>query len=157
MVNLHWWEVYQAAITGVMRHVKSIQDNRKSTPYMDSEYARWGVNVEGAIAECAFAKAFGMYWGQSVDTFKEPDVGNRVQVRQTEKDTHCLIVKEKDNDNHIYVLLIGSRGHYWIVGWILGKDAKQKKWIFDPRKTGVVSYFVPQSELHPIETIREVL
>lgn len=105
----------------------------------------------GAKGEAAFAKFLN---GPSsppltVNTFKSiPDVG-KYEVRTRSKPLYDLFVRKDDPDNRPFVLVLSHLDPtFIIVGWILGKDAKQPLWLknhggFQP------AYFVPRSALHP--------
>ena len=60
----------------------------------------WDVDIEGAAAEEAFCRYRGLYWGGHIDTFKAADVGDNIQVRCTELEDGCLILRGEDNPEH---------------------------------------------------------
>ena len=102
------------------------------------------INIEGALAECAWAKHLGKFWakGETGDL----DVG-RVNVRSTRWESGSLILHPEDKDDVTYYLMVGANGSYRIAGHILAKDGKQEKYWADKQKTGRWAYFVPQSDL----------
>jgi hypothetical protein len=110
----------------------------------------WTFNIEGAAAEVAVAQALGLHWhpsaGQQSKT--EPDVGP-VQVRHTTDARHGLIVYKWDADESPFVLVVGAVPHFVVVGWMLGKDAKQTKW-WEPDRLRDRAYLVPKAALKPI-------
>lgn len=150
MIELTPIEIAIAANVGIIRRVASIQKglvdqlhSRKSNP--------WQVDIEGACAEQACAKALGLHWGAGVNTFKAPDLGGNIQVRSTT--SRSLIIRDRDPDEDIFVLIVGQAPRYEIVGWILGKDGKNPLWRKDANNIGRPAYFVPQDKLNPIEKI----
>jgi hypothetical protein len=99
----------------------------------------------------AFAKAAGIYWDAAFDTFSKPDVGS-FQVRTRSRSDYELLVRQCDADDERFVLVTGTMPEFSVRGWILGADAKQERWL---RTHGgrPPAYFVPHSELQPIEKI----
>ena len=108
----------------------------------------WTDDIEGAAAEMAWAKLRDRYWSYAVNTFKSGDVGN-VQVRSASRPTDSLIVRAKDSDIDVFVLMIGRSPTFRAVGWMRGKAAKQEKWERGPNNRPP-AWFVPQSELNTI-------
>lgn len=130
-----------------------------------------GNHLVGAHGEHAFAKRLGIarqphrrfgicsicncYVG-TVNTFKRGGDVDAYQVRTRRYARANLIVREKDRDTDIFVLVVpdlrdGKDFHMQVrswrmVGWILGADAKQFRWRNDPRARGA-AYFVPQEAL----------
>jgi len=104
----------------------------------------------------AAAKALGLYWCASVDTFKAADIGDSMQVRLTDKPDGSLIVREGDSNEHEFILVIGSEGRYRVRGWLSGRDAKQRHWLksYGNREP---AYFVPQSDLKSLEALRALI
>lgn len=113
-----------------------------------------GLHLTGAAGEIAVAKALGVYWAPSVGTFKAPDLGSNVQVRTRTNDSHDLIVRSDDSSSDYFVLVIGRLPVFRIVGWILGADAKREQWV-QMHGGRPPAYFIPQSELTPINTPME--
>ena len=144
-----------AATIGVKRRVQSLQFS-KGPDYHKRPHnpARmWKNDIEGAVAELAFAKFLGVEWNAGINTFKQPD-GLDYQVRSTTIPNYSLVVRQKDSDYDKYVLVIGYSMYMWdfhpptyyIVGWVPGKDAKQEDWAYSPREN-FHYYLVPQKEL----------
>ena len=106
-------------------------------------------DILGCRGELALAKALGEEWDESVNTFKNPDVGD-VQVRATELDRGSLIIRPNDPDDHMYVLVTGVAPNFIVRGYIYGKDAKHAKFVRSPNGREP-AYFVPQSALTEIE------
>ena len=111
---------------------------------------QWQNIVNGTVSEYAIAKWLGIHWNPTQDRPDTDlgDIGTRIQIRMTDLEDGCLIVKPTDPDNHIFVFVIGSTMEadppyrFKLAGIKLGKDCKKLKW---QREGG--AYFVPQSEL----------
>ena len=147
--KLSWLEVELAAKVGIARHIASrklgLQDNHCPR---DGEriHERWGMDINGACGELAVAKAIGIYWAPTVNTFKSvPDV-DAYEVRTTPGKKNSLIVRSDDASDRIYILVIGSGQVFKVIGWILGEDAKKNKWLRNPGGRDPAC-FVPQSAL----------
>lgn len=151
-ISLRQGEMLQAGTVGLLRRIMSVD---KLNDQMHSPDANpWQIDIEGAMAELAFAKATGMFWSAGINTFKAPDVG-RVQIRSTPKKDNSLIIRSNDKDDDVFVLVIGSAPDYTIAGWIRGREGKDPQWVRSPNG-GASAYFVPQSHLRPIQELREV-
>jgi hypothetical protein len=150
-VRLEWFEISAAAQVGVSRNVEAIRAGYRSR--MRGKDSMWDRHVLGALGECAFAKATGRYWSGSVNTFKSGgDVGNTIQIRTRSKHDYDLIVRDDDRDDDIYVLVTGGPQEFLVHGWMLCADAKSKQFVSDYGGYGE-AYFVPQSELRPVEEL----
>lgn len=147
-VKLTWHELMTAAQIGLRRQIEAMAKGLPDKHGLDAEKG-WGVHIEGAAGELAFAKATNRYWGGSVNTFKVGgDVGD-IQVRTRSRDDYELLVRDDDRDEDCFVLVIGRAPKFKIMGYLTGKDAKQSKW----RQTHggrEPAFFVPQSELRSV-------
>jgi len=144
-------ELHLAAQNGSLRQIESMSRGLPDKHGFDGP--GWNVHIEGAAGEIAAAKALGVFWGGSVNTFKsEGDIGN-LEIRTTSTKNNRLIVRNGDNDNAIFVLVVGRAPTYEVVGWMRGKDAKQEKYVSAPGGRPP-AYFVPRSDLNPIESLR---
>ena len=137
-------EMWTACLVGLTRRLVSMRkglDKYKHTPFSNFQ-----TDIEGAIAEQCFAKYTRQYWSCSVNSFKEPDVGEW-QVRSTTYPSGHLIVRPNDHD-HYRVALLTTEGHgAQLHGWIETVDAKQDCY-WRPEHD---SWWVPQSALHAFE------
>lgn len=141
-------EVYGAAQIGVMRQVASMQSD--SQPRAGGPDMPWQANIEGALAERAFAKFLGIYWPGTVNAHSAPDVGP-YEIRCRHREGDPLIIRPNDKDDATYVLLIGQNGRYRVIGSILGRLAKRPEWFGNPtsKTNRPPAYFVPQAALTP--------
>lgn len=150
-------EVQWAHSVGLERYRES---RRMNLP--QSDLGRPGANQietdkQAAAGELAFCKFMGFEWEATVNTFKLPDAMGVYQIRQTDLERGSLIVREKDSDNEPYVLITGKGTQFKVVGWMMGGDAKQDKWIRNPNDKKP-AWFVPQREINKnLDALREFL
>lgn len=144
-VSLGNTEIMEAAVVGVMRVVRVIQEHRKDKTKGDPT-EMWLKHIEGALGEKAMAKSRNSYWN-GVNFNFGTDVGKKTEVRTTKYDNGRLLIQEDDDDEKIYWLLTGYNGQYTIRGWMFGKDCKRDEWLDEPQK-GRPCYCVPQNVLN---------
>ena len=148
-VRLEWFEVSRAALVGVSRNVEALRKGCINRLPINDE---WGIHVLGALGECAFAKATNRYWSGSVNTFKDADVGDNIQIRTRSKHSYDLIVRDGDRDDDLYVLVTGGPAEFTLHGWMRCGDAKRAKYRANYGNYGE-AYFVPQSALQPMDPL----
>ena len=109
-------------------------------------------HIIGCVGEMAVAKALGISWTGSVDTFNTvADLGKNLQVRHRSNPNWDLIVRTNDKSDDIFVLSRGMPpGAVEVVGWIRGSEAKDDKWLKDVGGYGRPSYFIPAHALKEI-------
>jgi hypothetical protein len=112
-------------------------------------------HVIGALGECAFAKAMGIYWDGSVGRFagQGADVGT-FQIR-TRSEALPLIIRPADGDTDVFVLVHrGSDMTQWkLAGWMRGAEAKRCGILTDMQ--GGQRYLVDAEILHPMADLWE--
>lgn len=103
----------------------------------------------GVCAEMAAAKALGLYWPASVNSYKAPDLMPDWQVRGRSRHDYELIVRRDDPDEHRYVLVTGLAPKLVVRGWLWGREAKREEWL---RTHGgrPAAYFVPTDVLRRV-------
>lgn len=140
-----------AANIGAQRHIEALTDGLqdKYAARRKKDADPWGLHIEGAAGELAFARAVDRYWSGPVGNFKDADLGTRVQVRTRGHHSHDLIVREADNPAHAYALVTGRAPNFQVHGWIWGRDAKQECWRANHGGHGW-AFFVPQQALTQI-------
>lgn len=144
------WET--ACAVGTKRNRDSIRDGRKVAHGIDLA-DRWRSHIEGACGECALAKALGIFWLGSVDSFKRADLGGRLQCRTSSRRDGDLVIRGDDNEEHLYFLVCGEAPVFTVVGWLIGRDAKRDEWIKAPCNRPA-AWFVPQAALRDLDEIR---
>lgn len=138
-VTLTSIELLVASQVGSMRRVTSLKDGHAERKHTEKD--GWTLNIDGAMAEMAFAKHMNIYWSAANRSFKEPDVGDW-QVRSTNHPNGHLIIRPNDTDGDIrYALVVTNPPCFSIAGFMLSAEARTNKyWRQD-------SWWVPQSEL----------
>lgn len=123
---------------------------------ISDKHTHWQLMVQGAMAEFAVAKYLNVLWKpETTKPDSAPDIGDigkHLQVRSTGLVDGCLLIKPTDENLHMFVLVIGDANatdfpaRVNIVGCMVGRDCKKVRW----QKDGSDTYFVPQSELMPV-------
>lgn len=141
-------EIYIASQIGVMRNVASHQRNlpRTNRDADANNDHQWETDINGALAESAAAKAFGVYWNPSVNVGKLADVGN-LQVRSNTRKNGHLIIRGSDKDEEIFLLVICRNPEFYLVGWMRASDAKVDKFYRPANQYGVEAWWVDQDSL----------
>lgn len=132
-------------------------------------------DIMGQLAEYGYAKLTGQFWSPHLghlDT-NTGDVGG-LQIKSVLDARLSLIIREHDPANFNYILAIidtseiafGALGRVSITfaGWIEGLIAKNKKkadgtlayWREKDKSKNIhqAAFFVPQCDLHPMDTLR---
>lgn len=152
-VALVYAEQMMSGVVGQLRRISSNKNGYATDCHVVG--SSWATDIDGAAAEMAFAKATGVYWSGHVFNFKGADVGEHFQVRSTIYENGHLIIRETDNDDHVYVLVIAKPPVYSIRGAILARNAKvEKYWRQGDGKDaprGSSCWWVPQSDLQNID------
>jgi hypothetical protein len=149
-------EHHIAAEVGVMRRLQII---RRGLGFGHGNYelGAWDRHLVGAIAELAFAKYLGVYWGGGGIEWWAGDVRS-IEVRATTYATGHLIAYESDPDDRVIVLGIVETNGVSFVGGTTGAHAKRVEFSPPPgkqRPNTVAVYWVPQDALRiPIGRIR---
>ena len=148
IVELNANEVLVATYIGSRRNAEACFKKRKARFPEKVIGELWGFHIEAAHAELAVCKYLGIYWGFGVNTFHVADVENtNLEVRWSSRED----MKVRPDDNGIIVSVTGKCPVYEIKGWMRAADAKQDKWLYNREP---VCYFVPHTQLHPIEELR---
>lgn len=115
------------------------------------------IHIEGALGERAVSKALDIPWECKLDTYQSvPDVGI-YDVRAAPKHWYDLRIYHKDRDDRPVILVTGTPPNFILRGWLYAREAKQKKWLTDKGiKDRPPAFFVPQGELHPMDTLPEM-
>ena len=140
-VTLSVEAMVQALMVGGRRTIAAA---RKALRSPSQARRTWDIDIEGAMAEMAVAKATGMYFEPELDKFGDADVG-QLHVRHTVLPDGCLIIRPEDPEGR-YCLVTGQLGRYRIVGCIDSLDARQDIWMRAPQGRPA-AWFVPQSAL----------
>ena len=151
VVHLTWHETAMAATIAVNRQISALY--KRSPNAFGLTNAGWSEQVEGACGEVAVAKFLGIFWNGSVNTYATPDLDG-IQVRTRSKDDYELIVRPKDSDDEIFVLVTGVCPDFRIRGWMRGGSAKRQEWVKEYGNRPP-AYFVPTESLEPATLLKK--
>lgn len=143
-VELTLEEIRVAASVGIERRLRAIARNRQHRHSWRGGDV-WEIDIQGAAAEMAVAKAVGRYWTDTADPDYEGDVGQNVQVRWTARPDGSLLLHPDDKPEHAFVLVTGQIPQFEIRGWLWGAHGKDPR--FWREDTGRPAFFVPQAAL----------
>lgn len=147
IVRLTVEEMRQVAHVGVERRLRAISRSRQHRWAWDGEGV-WNTDIQSAAAEMAVAKMLGRYWADTAEPDSAGDVGDRVQVRWTQRPDGCLILHPEDPDDHWFFLVVGQMPELDVRGHMQGKAGKQQRFWRDMARP---AFFVPQAELTEYE------
>jgi hypothetical protein len=149
VVELTDSEYLHALIAGSLRRANARAKGRQQY-YMartaDSEL----LDIIGSVGECCVAKYQNVFWCGAGE-FRGDDVGH-LQVRATTYDNGHLGITKSDEDDKPYVLVCVCNGVGKIRGWVYGREGKQERY-WTNKSNRVPQFYVPQSDLRPIETL----
>ena len=155
-ITLSLEEIAMAASVAVHRGIDAIKHNRKNQHGFTGN--GWTENIEGYGAELAVAKALNIYYSAGAGKgFKDADVSEKIQVRWASQENYRLIVRGPDKTDHVYVLVTGEAPEYDIKGFMPGHIVKQDKYFSNPGNGRPDAWWVPQSDLKPIDQIEAYL
>lgn len=156
-VRLTHHETLVACFVGLMRQIKSLSRRSHDTYGFDGEANDgWKLQMNGACAEQAFAKATNRHWDCSVDVFSRPDFMPDIDIKARPCHTSRLIVRPDAKDEWKYVHVTGTPfGRHQIHGWIYGRDAKRPEWLVAPDPRRPPCFEVPHDALMGIEEVWE--
>jgi hypothetical protein len=150
-VRLTWHEVSFAAHVGLVRHASALRAGLINGYGRDEVHA-WGDHIEGACGEMAAAKALGVYWEPTVNTFRTGGDVKDWQVRTRRESHRELFVRPHDSDDAAFILVTGCVPVFEVVGWVPGHEAKREEWL-KAHGGRPPAYFVPTCALHPLESL----
>lgn len=148
-------EMQIAIAVGSARQLSALASGKRDNHGAKADKA-WTMHIEGAAGELAAAKALGIYFSATVDTYKEEsDLPGGIEVRTRSQDYYDLLVRDDDPaDDTPFVLVVGRPPLLRVPGWLYAHEARSNPdWVksYANRKP---AYFIPQDALHPIETLR---
>lgn len=149
-VKLNWTEMWIATGVGRIRQLEALKKNLPDKYGFNGD--GWSIHIEGACGELAVAKALNMYWAGTINTFKsKADVG-KLEVRTRSRHDYDLLVRPDDKDESVFIHVTGKAPDFRIHGWLLGKDAKQEKFLQNYGGRDL-AYFVPATSLNNINDL----
>jgi len=147
-INLTNSMILNGVVAGALRRLEARQDGQKNMAVLD-QYHQWGAEIESVLGEMAVAMATDKFWlGKGVKC--TPDLFG-AEVRSTLYTNGHLRLQKDDSDDLPFYLVTGAHGVYTVHGWIYGRDGKQEKYWGEKMKGAPSAYWVPQSDLNPME------
>ncbi len=147
-ITLDPWEFKHCVdVANIRMAISNERDLNHASTYVRGYVERIKQETLGACGEMAVCKVIGKFWKPSVNTFHNiADIEPDIEVRSTDRQDGCLIVRDNDPDERWYFLVIGEPPNVTVVGYIRGADARQERWLRNPNDFRK-AYFVPQSAL----------
>jgi len=148
VVNLTPEEVEFAALAGALRQARAIA---RGIPDRYGQVKNpWQRHIEGAGAEYAVAKFLKLYYVPALHVQTSGGDVNRYQVRSTEKPDGCLLIKDGDRDEDVFILVVGTMPNLTVAGWLRARDGRRDEWRRNPGVGRSGCWFVPQSALREV-------
>ena len=145
IVRLTQPELMFAAMVGIARHIDARMRGRREA-YGAERIDGWGIDIEGACGEAAFAKALNHWWSGTVGEVTASDVGD-TEIRTAKDHNRKLILHPRDADDRYFVFITGVAPEFHIRGWIQARDGKRPEYWSDP-VGGRPAFFVPVEALN---------
>lgn len=143
-------DLRQGAYVGIDRYARAVCNGWQPTAGQNGDDG-WA-HVVGAWGELAVAIATGYLGPRDLERGDRgaPDVGP-YHVRTTKLAPPKLIIRPDDCDDEPFVLVVPRKlPAFEVVGWILGIEAKQAKYLAAPNGRPA-AWFVPPEALRPID------
>jgi hypothetical protein len=112
------------------------------------------IHLLGAAGEMAVAS----YLGMKHELYKETEAKRGsddlpgIDVKTRSKSRYDLIVQKNEDPSKKFVLVTIENQQTLLHGWCYGHEGMDAQYWADPAR-GRPAYFVPQSALHPMETL----
>ena len=148
VVELTSWE-FKACVdlANVRMAVSNSSEMNHASTYKRTYFERVQQEILGACGEMALCKTLGKFFTHSVNTFHhEPDIPPDIEVRTTDLQNGCLVIRDNDPEDRWYFLVIANAPRFKVVGFIKGSAAKKTEWLKNPHGHRE-AWFVPQEAL----------
>ena len=112
------------------------------------------IHLLGAAGEMAVAS----YLGMKHELYKETEAKKGsddlpgIDVKTRSKSRYDLIIQKNEDPSKKFVLVTIENQQTFLHGWCYGHQGMDARYWADPAR-GRPAYFVPQSALHPMETL----
>ena len=112
------------------------------------------IHLLGAAGEMAVASYLGMKHElyKEVEAKRGSDDLPGIDVKTRSKHFYNLIVQKQEDPDKKFVLVTIENQQTLLHGWCYGRQGMDARYWADPAR-GRPAYFVPQSALHPMETL----
>lgn len=139
---------------GKRRQRESAKLNDKKVSGRDGNH----VHIVGVLGEMAVCKYLGWPYEFRINTFRQADVGDNIEVRSRTVLTYDCKVRPDDQDDFFVVMALipDIRAPIRMAGWIKACDGKTYP-LRDPVGVGRPFHFVPQSALNPMSELKKLL
>lgn len=157
VVTLTPFEVELAGFVATRRVVYNLENKAKPKWGQRAEFGAFDSHFPGCLGEIATAKYLDRYWtgGGNIGDYGLPDVSDCIQVRARIDLEHRLLLHPEDNDVEPFVLATVLRKclpRVQLSGWLRALDGKSR--IHWKEHTGRPAFFVPETELLPMERLK---
>jgi hypothetical protein len=150
-VKLNLPEMLSASNAGTIRQYASDQRGSEySEGFTGEKMTPLTSHIEGAMGEVCVAKALGIHFPGSINTYGKADLGDDIGVRTTNREDYGLLIYPKDDPGYFYYLVKGCSPNYRVCGWIRGADAKQDRYLAPYVNNRITVWRVPESDLNPM-------
>lgn len=149
-MSLGWYVAGQRSLRSVFR---GSRDNHGLADPVRGH----ALHLYGVWGEMVVAKALGLYWEPTVDTFKAPDLAQNLQVRWAESETDRLLVRPADPAGDLYVLVTGTGPGFIVRGWMDGATAKREAYLTHLGNGRPPVYAIPAEGLYPLRALAQQL
>lgn len=113
-------------------------------------------DILGAHGEFAASLILSVSWRPRIGEIDKADIGDWIEVRTTDIERGCLVIKPDDENQAPFVLVIAAMAtlRFRAVGWLYGFEAKRY-----PITTefGDPAHYVPQRGLSRLATLRALI
>jgi hypothetical protein len=109
---------------------------------------RFYEEVIGVCGEIAVAKLGGFYFVPGLNEFHVvPDVFKDVEVRSTDREDGCLIIRDNDVPDRRFILAIVTGSDVVLAGWIYGNSGMKDEYLRNPNNHSP-AWFIPRHRLN---------
>jgi hypothetical protein len=128
VVTLSPTEIKVATVVGTARAQISRESGFRDRSHVGAD-ERLQKDVDATGAELAASKVSGCRWNMtSGSDLDEPDLWPHVEVRHTTCEHGGLIVRTRDKQERLFVLVIGTLPSYRVIGWTRGEQARRDEY-----------------------------
>lgn len=153
-ISLNFQELDLAVNTARLRMAVSIATQLNIGAKSDNrDWVQWfNDEVIGACGEIAVAKLGKFYFVPRLNEFHSvPDVFRDVEVRSTDRDDGCLVIRDNDVLERRFILAILNDSDVVLAGWIYGTEGAKSEYLGNPNNN-TSAWFIPINKLRPMET-----
>jgi hypothetical protein len=138
-------EVRNAVLVGVGRNLEAKRQQRQALIPGSNTFLG---DIVGALGEVVVAKALGVYWCPDIggNDHQRGDVAG-LQVRSTTRWPVQLVIRDRDDDDDVFVLVTGQPPCLTIAGWMRAADARRPEWQAPADHPGPPAHLVPATAL----------